>query len=142
MVRLNGRFYHLDVTFDNTLTEGSKNYRYDYFNLTDEQIKEEHVLLDDFPTAPDEKRMDYYTLTRKVFPNGQSLKNYIVAEVNKKSPYITFQIADEDKHLGKEAITNTVTDAIHIAKYRKVIYLGHNDKRHLFFVYLPMNEPE
>lgn len=41
IIRLNGKYYHLDATFDNTL--GKENgIRYDYFNLCDKAVYRDH----------------------------------------------------------------------------------------------------
>ena len=40
VVKINGTWYHLDATFDNTI--GKKNVRYDYFNLDDKNIFRDH----------------------------------------------------------------------------------------------------
>ena len=44
VVRIGGKYYHLDVTFDNTLGGGER-LRYDYFNLSDKQIFRDHEML-------------------------------------------------------------------------------------------------
>ncbi len=41
VIRLNGQYYHLDATFDNTLGMPDE-IRYDYFNLSDKQIFRDH----------------------------------------------------------------------------------------------------
>jgi len=41
IVKINGTYYHLDVTFDNTLGRGEM-IRYDYFNLGDEHFFRDH----------------------------------------------------------------------------------------------------
>lgn len=41
IIRINGKYYHLDATFDNTLSRG-ETPRYDYFNLPDKQIYRDH----------------------------------------------------------------------------------------------------
>lgn len=41
VVRIGGQYYHLDATFDNTLGSGGP-LRYDYFNLSDQQIFRDH----------------------------------------------------------------------------------------------------
>lgn len=41
IVRIGGKYYHLDTTFDNTLGRG-ETLRYDYFNLSDSQIFRDH----------------------------------------------------------------------------------------------------
>ena len=41
MIRIGGVFYHLDATFDNTLSKAGP-IRYDYVNLSDDQIYRDH----------------------------------------------------------------------------------------------------
>lgn len=41
IVKINGKFYHLDATFDNNITKDEM-VRYDYFNLSDKQIFRDH----------------------------------------------------------------------------------------------------
>ena len=41
VVRIGGKYYHLDATFDNSLGKDG-NIRYDYFNLSDSQIFKDH----------------------------------------------------------------------------------------------------
>jgi len=41
IVRINGAYYHLDATFDNTLGRGGQ-VRYDYFNLNDSRLFRDH----------------------------------------------------------------------------------------------------
>ncbi len=41
VIRINGQYYHLDVTFDNTLSKEDV-VRYDYVNLSDKQIFRDH----------------------------------------------------------------------------------------------------
>lgn len=41
VVRIGGKYYHLDATFDNSLSKDG-NIRYDYFNLSDSQIFKDH----------------------------------------------------------------------------------------------------
>lgn len=44
IVKINGIYYHLDATFDNSLGKDHENteIRYDYFNLDDQQIFRDH----------------------------------------------------------------------------------------------------
>ena len=41
VIKSGGMYYHLDATFDNTLSDGDM-VRYDYFNLDDKQIFRDH----------------------------------------------------------------------------------------------------
>lgn len=43
IVKVSGKYYHLDVTWDDPVTNTGKNVlRYDYFNLSDSQIEKDH----------------------------------------------------------------------------------------------------
>ena len=42
IVKLDGVYYHLDATFDNTLGRDGSEIRYDYFNLDDQKIFRDH----------------------------------------------------------------------------------------------------
>ena len=63
IVRINGQYYHLDATFDNTLgrnEDDSVSIRYDYFNLDDKNIFRDHEpLIAPAPACPD-GRHSYY----------------------------------------------------------------------------------
>jgi len=41
VIKVGGKYYHLDATFDNSLGKGQR-VRYDYFNLSDNQIYRDH----------------------------------------------------------------------------------------------------
>ncbi len=41
ILRINGKYYHLDATFDNSLGKGQE-IRYDYYNLNDKQVFRDH----------------------------------------------------------------------------------------------------
>ena len=55
MVKLNGNWYHMDVTWDDPLTsDGRPVLRYNYFLISEAKIKENHTINNDIkiPTAP------------------------------------------------------------------------------------------
>ena len=63
IVRINGQYYHLDATFDNTLgknEDGSTSIHYDYFNLDDKNIFRDHEpLIAPAPPCPDGNHFYY-----------------------------------------------------------------------------------
>ena len=63
IVRINDEYYHLDVTFDNTLGKDVKELRYDYFNLDDQQIFRDHEPL--IAPAPVCKNHDHFYYKEK-----------------------------------------------------------------------------
>lgn len=59
VVRIGGKYYHLDVTFDNSLSK-EEVIRYDYFNLSDSQIFKDHEpVIYKIPSCPDGEHMYY-----------------------------------------------------------------------------------
>jgi hypothetical protein len=94
VVKIDGKTYHLDVTFDMTLKD--KTNRYDYFNLTDEDIKKDHTALDDLPVCSTIGN-DYFSVNslvvftpaelEKIIGNGltQGKKNITVKLKNVKN---------------------------------------------------------
>ena len=73
LVKVNGVFYHLDTTFDTTIS--SSCIRYDYFNLSDTDMQSSHRWDDTLPECPRTfgiyEKMGYY------FNRGRELASYI-----------------------------------------------------------------
>lgn len=65
IVKLDGKYYHLDATFDNTLGKGpdAGDIRYDYYNLSDRQIFRDHEPL--IAQAPSCDDGDHYYYKEK-----------------------------------------------------------------------------
>ena len=89
MVKIGNDFYHIDVTFDLNLTK-KKVIRYDYFNLTDEQISRDHSynLLPETPI----KENDFFRCKGRFFANKKKLKEYILEEINSGNKNIGFKL--------------------------------------------------
>lgn len=84
VVCINGDWYHVDITFDNTISK--KSIRYDYFNVCDEILKRDHMVAGDleYLSIKCNKSLDYYELTGRCFRNHDSLREYIGFCLNKK----------------------------------------------------------
>lgn len=53
VIKIGGQYYHLDATFDNTLSKDDT-VRYDYVNLSDKQIARDHEpVIWKVPACPD-----------------------------------------------------------------------------------------
>lgn len=85
LIRINQRWYHLDITFDNTISGNS--IRYDYFNLSDKEILKDHVkgniILFTEIECRDEK--DYYLSNGLCFSNEALLKEYLKGQLRKRT---------------------------------------------------------
>lgn len=77
VVCLNGNWYHLDITFDNTLS--NNNVRYDYFNIPTDEITADHTI--DATSAANKvdcvDSNDFYVLNNTYFDSALKLKEYL-----------------------------------------------------------------
>lgn len=72
ILRLNGQYYHLDVTFDNTLSQGGE-LRYDYFNLDDAALFRDHEpVLFPVPSCQD-KTQSWYRAKKLAFTTEEQV---------------------------------------------------------------------
>ncbi|MBS6195701.1 MAG: peptidase [Clostridiales bacterium] len=87
MVRIGGKMYHLDATFDNTLSKTE--IRYDYFNLDDKSIFRDHQpLIAKVPPCLDGGR--FYYLEKKLSFTKQEDVAKRTAQAVKKGRTLTF----------------------------------------------------
>lgn len=88
LVKLGGKYYHLDATFDNTLTSGG-DIRYDYFNIDDAFLFRDHEpLVWPVPACP-ERTQFYYIRQKLSFTKTEDLRNR-VSQAVKKGKELTF----------------------------------------------------
>jgi len=90
IVEINGRTYHLDITFNMTLTE--KVIRYDYFNLSDTDIKKEHTIISEAPACITSGK-DYYTTNSFSARNSAELERYIINNLKQGKKNIIIKLA-------------------------------------------------
>ena len=89
IVRIDGKTYHLDVTFDMTIKD--KILRYDYFNLSDAEIKKDHVIVDNVPTCTTIAN-DYYSLNSLFVNSLAELGNYFSKAMKQRKRNILVKI--------------------------------------------------
>lgn len=102
VVRINGKYYHLDATFDNTLGKG-ESIRYDYFNLSDKQIFKDHEpVIWKIPACEDgdhfyykEKKMSFTKMEDVQKRAAQAVKKGKVLLFHWRGGYFTKEIALE-----------------------------------------------
>ena len=86
VVRVGGRYYHLDATFDNSLQRGEM--RYDYFNLDDGRIFRDHEpLVLPVPACTDGKGFYYRSVS---FTKPEELEKRLAQALRKKQPLFVF----------------------------------------------------
>ena len=113
VVRIGGNWYHLDATFDNTLSRDAspQEIRYDYYNLSDKQIFRDHEPL----IAPAPKCTDgdhfYYKEKKLSFTKKEDVYKRSLQAAKKGKPltfqwrggYLTFEVLEELLELIRKA---------------------------------------
>ncbi len=111
IVKIGGKYYHLDATFDNTLGNGekmsdrqaSKEIRYDYFNLNDKSIFRDHEpLIAPAPKCEDGEHFYYkekklsFTKIEDVYKRSlQAAKKGRVLTFHWRGGYLTKEVLKE-----------------------------------------------
>ncbi|GHV16967.1 hypothetical protein AGMMS49938_17440 [Fibrobacterales bacterium] len=91
IVKINGNTYHLDVTFDMTLT--TKMNRYDYFNLSEEDIKKDHIITGDIPACTIVGN-DYFSTNLLIMHSRAEFENHIVKSLKQNKKNILVKITN------------------------------------------------
>ena len=89
IITLNGKRYHLDATFDNTLTKNGEK-RYDYYNLDDKRIFRDHrALLYPAPVCTDADGF-FYRTEKRSFTKPEDVEKRIDQACRKKKAVYVF----------------------------------------------------
>lgn len=113
ILRIDGNMYHLDATFDNTLSRGIQNemIRYDYFNLDDSRFFRDHEPVM-YPVVPCGQGDRFYYREKKLsFTKLEEIEKRAVQAAKKGRPlvfhwrggYLTRETAAEVINILKEA---------------------------------------
>ncbi|MGN0601027.1 MAG: transglutaminase domain-containing protein [Oscillospiraceae bacterium] len=123
MVKIDGEWYHIDVTSGNAMNTDFPYIRYDYFCVTDDIINKYHVVYDqpfDYPKATSEKYnyFIYNNLVASDVPEAAALiADEIIKASKNRTPAVQFVCADD----------KTYEDVI--------FYLFDPDQRHAIDIY-------
>ena len=87
IVRIDGKYYHLDATFDNSLGKDS-DVRYDYFNLDDFRIFRDHEpVIWNVPACLDGEHF-YYKEKKISFTKVEEVKKRALQYAKKSKPFL------------------------------------------------------
>lgn len=92
IIKINNNYVHMDITWDIGLSEVSNFTRFDYFCLSDEELKIDHDYENEiYPTCQTDE-YSYFSRRRRVFKNVQSLQQYVEKELRERNSVIYFKI--------------------------------------------------
>ena len=123
VVKIDNGWYHLDVTFDKTITV--INQRYDYFNISTKEISKDHAVdlsSNEILAINSEKCDDYYVRSGVYFNTLLALEGYLKQQLTRKMKYIQLRASDEINKKDVSGIFNSSLNALKIdCTYRQSI---------------------
>ena len=134
IVRLNGYYYHLDITFDMTImTEHVE--RFDYYNLSDKKIGRDHVVLSlSVPLCVHD--YEYYTKKNSFMKTPGDLRHLLKLVKNRGMNDIVFQLPfTKDFEYTREKVLNVVQESLNTYTYRQEIMLYYNSSQYVFHLH-------
>ena len=114
IVTINGERFHLDVTFN--MTGGIK--RYDYFNLSDTEIKKDHTITTPVPPCVISGQ-DYYTVNSQVVNSPTELRNYISSKLKLGNKTIVVKLKRVPKNVDIANKVSTIAAEQYIKLFNK-----------------------
>ena len=97
MVCINGKHAHIDVTWDISLSQTSKFYRYDYFCIPDVDSCEDHIMESDwkYPKCNRNSGLNYFEDVGSLIKGLEHLRTYMKQELKKRPDYLYFKVYRE-----------------------------------------------
>lgn len=124
VIQIQGKWYHLDATYDNSLGRyGEK--RFDYFNLEDKKIFRDHrAVIYPIPACTDGNRF-YYKENRLSLTKLEDVGKRLRTAIRKKQKYFVFHW--RGGYLTREVLQEIAADAAQAAKEKdKYIRMSFN----------------
>ncbi len=116
IVKINGYYHHVDVTWDNQFSSDKEMPNYAYLNLDDNEISKDHIWKKEFypecPIAP----YNYFVFTGCLMDSQKQLEKYIYNSMLDETEQIIFKVK-QDSMLSKE-ISNCLDRIVHTASKR------------------------
>lgn len=90
IIKLDGEYYHIDVTSDDPVPDKENFINYAYFNVTDDEISKTHSWDKNFVPECNGRKYNYYIYNNLVVTNNQELENIILEGIKNKKNQIAF----------------------------------------------------
>ncbi len=104
MVKIDDKWYHMDITSNNSVKNENKVIIHSYFNLTTEEIKKTHTISDEgiIPEANDTK-YNFYNYTGKSITKDDNFANKLkeIVEKNTDKRLVEYKVSGVDDVPGK-----------------------------------------
>ena len=134
IVKIDGQAYHLDVTWDMCVSQAD-GLRYDYFNLTDREIRKDHTWNLKYPTC-DSERHNYFLQNSLVVNSMQLALECIRLAKHKGYRTVSMKLSDAMLQNQNVAANDIMTLAIRSGVINNGCKYVLNETQRLLTVYL------
>jgi len=122
VVKINGYYHHVDVTWDNQFADDNQIPMYAYLNLSDEAISKDHSWNRNYyPKCPDDP-YNYFKMNRSLVSSKTQLERFLIDNLSLEESQIVFKVERgsslEQEILG--CIESAITRASSKCKYVNV----------------------
>ena len=123
--------YHIDATFDNSLSAKESTIRYDYFLLSDEQIRKDHAFEG---TPPCTVRYEYYQNNGHFAENKSRLLDLVQAELRPGKPLVvkTPDFLEESGTVAEKLLDTVAEESDVDCGFPPTFLLSYNGSRMIF----------
>lgn len=116
IVRINGYYHHVDITWDNQYSDSSSVPNYGYMNLSDEEIAKDHTWnRKNYPACPDSP-YNYFKVNNALIDSKAQLESMLYNSIQMEEEFIMFRVV-RGSALERE-INGCLTDSIQRAASR------------------------
>ena len=131
-----GTPYHIDFTFDANLSAKKGIIHYDYYNLSDIQIRRDHLFSD--PGIVIGKENDWFRENNLFFSKKKDLKEHIRKSLKRKDGYITFRLPfTNDSKSTIDDISELIKSEMSLFIFKSFSYsLSINEAQMVIYIYL------
>lgn len=98
-VKINGEYYHEDVTWDDPVPDGSDNKCYNYLNVTDKAISANHKWDSVKYPVCDAIDYNYFYMNNAIIDSYQSFTDYILNSVKAQQKEILIKISNYNENV-------------------------------------------
>lgn len=110
IVKINNKFYQLDVTWDSPINKKPGELRFDYFNITDSEISIDHKWDKNmFPRCTNAKE-NYFVKQGLIFNNLTNLKNQIIQLISNKKRQLLFKFYSQNEKLTTQLLNDMISN--------------------------------
>lgn len=133
LVLIDGKWYNLDITFDNTIS--SDEIRYDYFNLSSDAIKVDHTIKPEYEgfLSHCTDSEDYFLKNGRLFSTVADAEKHISDSIKGRKETIYFRLAQPYTEASQAQLTNAFDTSIKkfYSAYKSAFSV--NDARNVYY---------